>query len=79
MSTYSINSYPVSVPAQTQREQQQPQNANLPERSAYKAPPRPYTDHIPSTSMIGTLTSRALDAKAKGMCWDRGSILNLLV
>jgi hypothetical protein len=29
--------------------------------------------------MIGTLTSRALDAKAKGMHWDRGSILNLLV
>ena len=42
-------------------------------------PPRPLRNYIPEPEAITALIERALAALAKGIYWDRGSILNLVL
>jgi hypothetical protein len=42
-------------------------------------PPRPLRDYIPTPEVIESLVSRAVAALAKGIYWDRGSIINIVL
>ncbi|MEI7670271.1 MAG: hypothetical protein WCJ33_09325 [Pseudomonadota bacterium] len=62
-------------------------NRKIPDKSGAKSydrrellpPPRPKRDFIPSEDLIDSLVERALAALAKGIYWDRGSIVNLVL
>lgn len=58
------------------RRQQQDSGA---EESTYKAPARSDINHIPAPESLRTLVSSAVASLRKGVYWDRGTILNLLV
>ena len=60
--------------ATTQRQEREADNAAL-----YVAPKRSDVNHIPSNESLKTLISSAVAALRKGVRWDRGTILNLLV
>ncbi len=49
------------------------------ERSELMPPPRPLRNVIPEQSVIENLIERALAALARGIYWDRGSIINLVL
>ena len=49
------------------------------ERHELFPPPRPPRNFIPSQEEIEALLERAIAALAKGMYWDRGSIINLVL
>ena len=55
-----------------------PQSRNY-ERHELFPPPRPPRDFVPSQEDIETLLERAVAALARGMYWDRGSIINLVL
>lgn len=46
---------------------------------AYTVPSRAHVNHIPAPESLRTLISGAVAALRKGVYWDRGTILNLLV
>lgn len=54
-------------------------NANAYERHELYPPPRPRRDFIPAQEIIDNLVSRAVAALAKGIYWDRGSIINIVL
>ena len=45
----------------------------------YRSPRRAQFNYIPSPDALRTLIDRALEALGKGVYWDRGSIINLLL
>ena len=47
--------------------------------SAYTVPKRSDVNHIPAPESLRTLIRSAVAALRKGVYWDRGTILNLLV
>lgn len=49
------------------------------ERLQHLPPPRPHPFYIPAPQVMEQLIARALDALSRGIFWDRGSIINLLV
>lgn len=49
------------------------------DRQNLRPPPRPPLGFIPSQDVIDSLIERALAALARGMIWDRGSIVNLVL
>ncbi len=49
------------------------------ERHELIPPPKPPRNFIPTQDAIEALLERALAALAKGMIWDRGSIINLVL
>ncbi len=49
------------------------------ERRELARPPRPLYNVIPSQEDIESLIDRAVAAIAKGIYWDRGSIINLVL
>jgi len=49
------------------------------ERDQLYPPPRPLHNYIPTPETIDALITRALAALAKGIYWDRGSIINLVL
>ena len=49
------------------------------ERHELYPPPRPLRDFIPTQEAIDTLVTRAIAALAKGIYWDRGSIINIVL
>lgn len=49
------------------------------ERHELIPPPKPPRNFIPTQEMIEVLLERALAALARGMIWDRGSIINLVL
>lgn len=49
------------------------------DRNKLAPPPRPDVNYIPAPDAIRTLVEKALQALSRGVTWDRGSILNLLV
>jgi len=49
------------------------------ERHELIPPPRPPRNFIPTQEDIDTLLERAIAALARGMYWDRGSIINLVL
>jgi hypothetical protein len=49
------------------------------ERHELFPPPRPPRNFIPSPEEIEALLERAIAALARGMYWDRGSIINLVL
>lgn len=48
-------------------------------REAYYPPPPPHINHIPEEGILRGLISHALEALSRGIYWDRGSIINLLL
>lgn len=58
-----------------------PQKSNTPtyERHELYPPPRPVRNFIPTQDVIDSLVQRALAALAKGIYWDRGSIINIVL
>jgi hypothetical protein len=54
-------------------------NAKAYERHELNPPPRPPRNFIPTQESIDALVSRAIAALAKGIYWDRGSIINLVL
>jgi len=55
------------------------QDARSYERHELLPPPRPLRNIIPTPEAIEALVERALAALARGMIWDRGSIVNLVL
>ncbi len=49
------------------------------EREELLPPPRPPRNFIPAPDVMQALIDRALAALARGMYWDRGSIINLVL
>ena len=49
------------------------------ERAEHAAPPRPNASFIPTPDVLQGLIDRALAALSKGIMWDRGSIINILL
>ena len=49
------------------------------ERQEYLPPPKPVFNFIPTPEVIDALVTRALAALAKGIYWDRGSIINIVL
>ncbi len=49
------------------------------ERHELMPPPKPPRNFIPSQEAIDALLERALAAFRRGMIWDRGSIINLVL
>jgi hypothetical protein len=49
------------------------------DRQDLRPPPRPPLGFIPTPEVIDALIERALAALARGMIWDRGSIVNLVL
>ncbi len=49
------------------------------ERHELTPPPRPIKNYIPTQEIIEALVERAVAALAKGIYWDRGSIINLVL
>lgn len=45
----------------------------------YTAPRRSDVNHIPSPDSLATLIYSAIEAVRRGVYWDRGTIVNLLV
>ena len=48
-------------------------------REEYAPPPKQRNNIIPSQEVIESLLTRALAALAKGIYWDRGSIINIVL
>lgn len=62
------------VPGKTaDRRRQQTDNEKM------VVPKRAHVNYIPAPESLRTLISNALDALKRGVRWDRGTILNLLV
>lgn len=55
------------------------QNARSFEREELLPPPRPNRNFIPTPDAMQELIDRALAALARGMYWDRGSIVNIVL
>ncbi len=49
------------------------------DREAYLPPKRPNANFIPSADQILALVTRAQAALARGIYWDRGTIINVLL
>lgn len=49
------------------------------EREELLPPPRPPRNFIPAPEVMQGLIERALAALARGMYWDRGSIVNIIL
>lgn len=49
------------------------------ERHELYPPPRPAWNFVPTQEAIDTLVERALAALSKGIYWDRGSIINIVL
>ena len=49
------------------------------DRQELYPPPRPPRNFIPSQEIMEALIERALNALARGMYWDRGSIVNIVL
>ncbi len=47
--------------------------------AALVKPPQAHENYIPSPDSMQTLIGNATNALKQGSCWERGSILNLLV
>lgn len=58
-----------------ERRRQQPQT----QEDAYTVPRRSDVNYIPVPETLGTLIRGAVEALRRGVYWDRGTILNLLV
>ena len=48
-------------------------------REELAPPPKPRNNVVPSPEVIESLITRALAALAKGIYWDRGSIINIVL
>ena len=57
----------------------QPSQGQTQEIKQYYAPNRAQTNFIPSPDSLDNMINRAVEARGKGVYWDRGSILNLVV
>lgn len=49
------------------------------EKPVIRRGPRALLNYLPSDSELGRMIDNALTALSKGLRWDRGAILNLLV
>lgn len=49
------------------------------DREELMPPPRPMRNAIPSPEAMQQLVERALAALARGLYWDRGSIVNIVL
>jgi hypothetical protein len=55
------------------------QRADEPEKARPQRSPRARLNIIPSPDEMAHLINRALDALSKGIYWDRGSIVNIVL
>lgn len=55
------------------------QSARQYSREELLPPPRPQRNIIPSPEALQELVDRALAALARGLYWDRGSIINIVL
>lgn len=47
--------------------------------SDYRAPHKAQYNYIPSPDVLKNMIDRALEALSKGVYWDRGSIINIVL
>ena len=70
---------PRSAATRTARSGVGQRKSSAAERAEFAPPPRPGANFIPSPAMLQELIGRALDALSRGIYWDRGSIINILL
>jgi hypothetical protein len=76
----NINPNRINVPSggagrAADRGRQQPQQQD----DLYTTPKRSDVNYIPAPDSLSTLISSAISALRRGIFWDRGTIINLLV
>ena len=59
------------------RPEQRPQQRG--QEQVYTPPRRSEVNYIPGPESLSTLVSSAVEAMRRGVFWDRGTILNILV
>ncbi|HEU5046318.1 MAG TPA: hypothetical protein VFT64_00590 [Rickettsiales bacterium] len=59
--------------------QDKPNTTTSFERHELLPPPRPVRNFIPAQEVIDSLVTRAIAALSKGIYWDRGSIINIVL
>lgn len=75
----NINPNRINVSGGTSGKTTQRQTQDQEARSTYTVPKRSDVNFIPAPESLRTLISSAVSALRKGVYWDRGTILNLLV
>ncbi len=70
-----INPERINTPSRGTASRQQPGRRDEP----IVVPKRAHVNFIPAPGSLATLVSSAVEALRKGVYWDRGTILNLLV
>jgi len=73
-----LSARPASPKAGARRSGDKPASRSF-ERHELIPPPKPPRNFIPSDEVISGLIERALAALLRGMIWDRGSIINLVL
>lgn len=74
-----IGGFASSRPAKRKVTQDKPTTTTTYERHELYPPPRPVRNFIPAQEVIDSLVTRAVAALSKGIYWDRGSIINIVL
>ena len=72
----AINARPISVP---KKEVGHSKEKKVEEKSDYYRRGRAALNYIPTPDQLSRLIERALEALSRGVYWDRGSILNIVL
>lgn len=76
--TININPNRINVSGTPGKSTSRERQSDLPD-SAFTTPKRSDVNYIPAPESLRTLIAGAVAALRKGIYWDRGTILNLLV
>jgi len=74
----NINPNRINTPSGSKIAERKRQQADTGD-NAYAVPARAHVNYIPAAESLRTLISGAVEALRRGVFWDRGTILNLLV
>jgi hypothetical protein len=74
-----INPNRINVPSGNAGRAEERRRQSTQTGESYTPPSRAHVNYIPGPDSLSTLISSAVEALRRGIRWDRGSILNLLV
>lgn len=69
----------VSAPSQSGNRNAQRGPRRAPQEDVYTPPTRAEVNYIPANESLATMVGSAIEAVRRGVYWDRGTIVNILV